>query len=362
MPLFYSIPLFLGSLALLLGGSVMLSRGLGRLGRRLSIPGQLLGFITALGADSPEISSTIVALLAGKTDVGVGVVFGSNLFNLAALLGLTAVIAGRISIRRNAVLLDGSVGVLVTGCAMLLVLGAAPPALVVGLLLTLLTVYVLLLALPRKRVDRLPLPSPWKRFVLSAARETEEHGRELQEVEAAEEEEGQAQAGAQRPSRHPIEDPPESMGKLSAYVLGALTVIVLSSVGLVRSTSSLTAGWLPEGLLGTLVIAALTGIPNIYTATRLALRHRGSAVMTEAMNSNNLNILVGLSIPSLLFGGMLAHTAGGYLDTAWLFAMTVGVVSLLAASKGLSRRQGVLVILAYLAFVGVRVWLSVAGV
>lgn len=359
MPLFYSIPLFLGSLALLLGGSMLLARVLSRLGRRLSIPGQLLGFITALGADSPEISSTIVALLAGKTDVGVGVVFGSNLFNLATLLGVTAVIAGRISIRRNAVLLDGSVGVLVTGCAMLLVLGATSPALIAGLLLTLLAVYVLLLALPGERLDRLPLPSAWKRFVLSAARETEEHGQELQE---AEEEEGRAEVGAQGRSRHPVDDPPESMGKLSAQVLGALAVIVLSSIGLVRSTSSLTAGWLPEGLLGTLVIAALTGIPNLYTATRLALRHRGSAVMTEAMNSNSLNILIGLSIPSLLFGGMLAHTAGGYLDTAWLFAMTVGVVCLLAASKGLSRRQGVLVILAYLAFVAVRVWLSVVGV
>ncbi len=37
--------------------------------------------------------------------------------------------------------------------------------------------------------------------------------------------------------------------------------------------------------MGTLVLAALAGIPNLYIAIRLAQRHRGPAVMTEAMNS-----------------------------------------------------------------------------
>ena len=95
MPLFYSIFVFLGSLKLVIGGSMFLSRALGRLGPRLNIPEQLLGFITALGADSPEISAAVVSMISGQQDVAVGVVFGSNLFNLASLLGVTAVIAGK---------------------------------------------------------------------------------------------------------------------------------------------------------------------------------------------------------------------------------------------------------------------------
>ena len=108
MPRSYSIFVFLGSLTLVIGGSVFLSRALGRLGPRLNIPEQLLGFITALGADSPEISAAVVSMISGQQDVAVGVVFGSNLFNLASLLGVTAVIAGQISLPRAAVLLkDG---------------------------------------------------------------------------------------------------------------------------------------------------------------------------------------------------------------------------------------------------------------
>ncbi len=66
MVLVYSIPIFLGSLTLVIGGSVLLSRALGRLGPRLKIPGPLLGFITALGADSPEISAAVVSMISGQ--------------------------------------------------------------------------------------------------------------------------------------------------------------------------------------------------------------------------------------------------------------------------------------------------------
>lgn len=123
MPLYYSIPVFLGSLTLMVFGSVLVSRALSRLGRQLHIPEHFLSFITALAADSPEISSTVVAMLSGQTDVGVGIAFGSNLFNLASLLGLTGIIAGNISVRRNAALLDGGVGVLFTGLAVMLAFG-----------------------------------------------------------------------------------------------------------------------------------------------------------------------------------------------------------------------------------------------
>jgi cation:H+ antiporter len=51
--------------------------------------------LTALSADAPEISSAVVAMLSGQTDVGVGVAFGSNIVYVASLLGITAVIAGK---------------------------------------------------------------------------------------------------------------------------------------------------------------------------------------------------------------------------------------------------------------------------
>ena len=59
--------------------------------------GALLGLVTALGADAPhapEISSAVACLHADVRAVGLGVVLGSNIFDLAALLRLSAALAG----------------------------------------------------------------------------------------------------------------------------------------------------------------------------------------------------------------------------------------------------------------------------
>src|ERR1700740_596095 len=57
-------------------------RGFVRLGGKLGTAAGIVGLLTALGADGPEISSAITALLSGARDVGLGVILGSNLFNL----------------------------------------------------------------------------------------------------------------------------------------------------------------------------------------------------------------------------------------------------------------------------------------
>jgi Ca2+/Na+ antiporter len=43
--------------------------------------------LAALGADGPEITSAATALIGPHARIGDGIVIGSNVFNLAALLG-----------------------------------------------------------------------------------------------------------------------------------------------------------------------------------------------------------------------------------------------------------------------------------
>ncbi len=142
------------------------------------------------------------------------------------------------------------------------------------------------------------MPAKWKYFLLSAVSGSKDSARKAERTE--EEDEARSEPPEKQPEQQPV-----SKSRLIARVLGTLAVIILGSFGLVRSTTWLTSGWLPSHMLGTLVLAALTGIPNLYTAIGLGQRHRGSAVMTETMNSNSLNILVGLAIPSLIFGGLV---------------------------------------------------------
>ena len=82
--------LFLGSLVVTLVAARLFARRLDRLGIRFGLSEALIGLLTALAADGPEISSALFALIRGERSVGVGVLVGSNTFNLAAMIGVSA--------------------------------------------------------------------------------------------------------------------------------------------------------------------------------------------------------------------------------------------------------------------------------
>jgi cation:H+ antiporter len=91
-----------------LGSSWVLVVRLERVGSRLGLSEGLLGMLAALAADTPEITAAVTALVRNGQRVGAGVVIGSNVFNLAALLGLSAVVAGHIALHRRVVEMGGA--------------------------------------------------------------------------------------------------------------------------------------------------------------------------------------------------------------------------------------------------------------
>ena len=105
---------FLVALVATLAASELLVWGVSRLGFKLGLAAGLVGLLTALGADSPEIASATTAAFSGAHEVGVGIVLGSNLFNLAALLGLPGLIRSPIRVRRMVPAVDGSVNLVIT--------------------------------------------------------------------------------------------------------------------------------------------------------------------------------------------------------------------------------------------------------
>src|SRR5262249_17752444 len=111
----------------------------------------LHGILTALGADAPEIATAIAALVASHSKIGVGVVVGSNVFNLAALLGLSALVAGHVRIHRHGLLLNGGVAIAIAGVAVALVLGAIGAVAAPVLLAAVFVPYVVVLARPPRR-------------------------------------------------------------------------------------------------------------------------------------------------------------------------------------------------------------------
>lgn len=81
-------------IALLTLGGEALVRGASDLARAIGISERLIGLtIVAIGTGSPEIATSIIAMRRGEGAIALGNVIGSNLLNIAGILGLAALIA-----------------------------------------------------------------------------------------------------------------------------------------------------------------------------------------------------------------------------------------------------------------------------
>lgn len=279
--------------------------------------------LSALGADCPEISSAVIALLSGARDVGVGVVLGACLFDLAVLLGLSALVAGSVRIRREALLLDSIAGIGVLLFAGSLIGGLLrPPPAALGML-AMFAGYAGVLAVGPRHLRRF-------RFVWRGV------PRDLQEIAY--------EATHDRPAaRH------DSWLPVLLVPL-ALAGVVGGSFVMVRMALTEAPGMhLSDAVLGTLVLAALTSLPNLWVALHFARNDRGTALFSAAMNSNTINLVGGVGLPALALGLAEARSAAG--DITWLIALTGLAVLVPALRGGLSRAFGGLLLAVYLVFV-----------
>jgi cation:H+ antiporter len=315
----------LGAVVSLATSWLLVSR-LERVGERIGLSEALLGMVAALAADAPEVTSAITALSHRQPAIGAGVVIGSNVFNLAALLGLGALVAGRIGLHRRVIVLGGAVALWVAVVCLLSIEGVigAVPGLV--LVLVVLAGYLLLLATHRTSFGPLKLPERASRWLVAAVDEEE-----LELVVAI------------RPKRGTPRD------ALTAAV--ALVVVVAASVAMERGASGLGQRYSVPGIVvGGLVLAAVTSLPNAVAAIYLAGKQRGAAAFSTALNSNTINVLAGLLIPST-FVGLSAASGQTTLVAGFYLGMTGLVLVFAYLDRGLRRPSGLLIIAGYLAFV-----------
>jgi Ca2+/Na+ antiporter len=252
-------------------------------------------------------------------------VIGSNVFNLAALLGLAAVLAGGIALHRRVVLLEGVVALWVAAVCLVVVVGVISAPVGLALAVVLLGPYILALGVRHSRLRRLGLPAAWVGWLTSAIVEEE------LELE---------------PAIHPA----RGRSRDAWEALAAVVVVVGASIAMERAASKLGQRHaIPQIIVGGLILAAVTSLPNAVAAAYLARRGRGAATLSTAMNSNALNVAVGLLVPATIVG--LGQTSGSStLVAAWYVALTVFALVGAYLASGVGRIHGAAILLAYVAF------------
>ena len=91
---------------------------------------------------------------------------------------------------------------------------------------------------------------------------------------------------------------------------------------------------------------------------RFGLQHRGSALMSETLNSNSINVVAGVAIPAAL-GSLTLFSGLDVFGLAWLFGMTVAALVLFGKRDGAGRGAGVFLIALYAVFVVVQLAVSI---
>lgn len=295
-------PLFVASIALMLLASAQFARRLDHVGLRLGLPEALLGLLTAFAADAPEISSAISALVQHEHAVAVGVVVGSNAFNLAAMLGVSAVITARIRAEHDTFLLEAGVGLSLLAVLLAVAAGGLGGTAGGALVGAVAVPYIVLLARQPRREPQ---------------------------------------------TRHSWREAARVLGVLFL----ALAVIVAASVGAVRAATDLAQAWsVPDRLVGVIVLAILTSLPNAWTGVRFGLQGRGSALASEALNSNSINLVAGLALPAAL-GSLTTFSRLDVFDLVWLLGMTAAALVMFGRRSGAGRLAGAFLIAGYLTFV-----------
>lgn len=104
-----NVCLLIIGIAMLVAGADMLVQGSVTIAKKLGVSELIIGLtILAVGTSLPELIVSILAAIQGKSDIAVGNVIGSNIFNILGVLGPTAFLTG----------LVGGDGLKVTGKAL----------------------------------------------------------------------------------------------------------------------------------------------------------------------------------------------------------------------------------------------------
>ena len=254
----------LGLAALYLGADWLVG-GAARFARRLGTSPLVVGLtIVAFGSSAPELLVGVVASVQDRSDVVLGNVIGSNILNIALILGLSAVARPlRVGMR--------------------LMLREAPLMVFVSL-----AVAGMMLDGQLGRWDASVLLvgfAAFLAFVLRAAREEpEEVAAEYVQYEVAEH--GPPEGGMGR-------DLALMVLGLGGLVLGA-QLLVMSAVFFARLVG------VTEVVIGLTVVAVGTSLPELATCVVAALRRESDIALGNAVGSNLFNLLSILGVSAML--------------------------------------------------------------
>ena len=314
-----SLLLLGGGLAFLFLGAEWLVRGSARLALLLGIPPLVVGLtVVAVGTSAPEAMVTLGAALDGRSQLALGNVLGSNVFNILFILGVAALMAP-IAVGSRLLRLDVPAMVLLSVLVYLLALNGSIGPWEGGLLLALGVGYT------------------WFRVWLARSRRIERP----------------------RPtvSRERAIRPPKPTGGVWLNLAFTVAGLILLAVG---------ARWLVDGavdvgralgmselVIGLTLVAGGTSLPEVAASIMAAARGERDIAVGNVVGSNLYNLTLVLGLGGLASpGGIPVATGVLGFDIPFMIIVAVACLPIFFTGARIDRWEGALFLAYYGAYLG----------
>ena len=293
--------LVLGFLFLVKGADLFVD-GSSSIAKHMKIPSVIVGLtIVAMGTSAPEASVSITAAISGNSDISLGNIVGSNIFNFLVVIGVSALIFPIIS-HKDIIKRDLWWNLGITGLLLLLILDRKIGRIDGAILLLGMALY-LFVVIKNALKNR-----------------TEESKEELISV-------------------------PKSI----IFMVIGLAAIICGGNFVVDNASIIAKSLgLSETLIGLTIVAIGTSLPELVTSVTAAKKKEAGIALGNAVGSNLFNILFILGVSSVLTPINVAPEL--FIDTIILIAVGILIFIFSYTGRRTNRIEGLICTLLYVAY------------
>jgi len=317
MGLLTAFLLVLLGLGLLAGGGEALVRGATSIARIAGLTPAVIGLtVVAAGTSLPELVVSVMAAVRGTPDIAVGNVVGSNIFNIAMVLGAAALVSP-LKIHGSAVRLEWPVMFLASWIGFLLMRDYSLDRMEGGFFVASLVVFVA-------------------------------YSVYIAKYEVSDEERSDYASETAGRSLHPKTR--ELLLSILAVVAGSGLLVLGGNFLVDGSVAIARYAGMTERVIGLTVVAVGTSAPELAASLVAAYRGRTDLALANIIGSNIFNILGILGVTALVHPIPIAE---GIVrtDAWWMLAFAVALLPMLWRGKSISRPEGGLLLAGYTIYV-----------
>lgn len=299
---------------LIIVGATLLTDGSVALAKRLNVPEFIVGLtIVAVGTSMPELTVSLLSALAGKGDMAIGNVVGSNTFNTLMILGVCALFSP-LTFTKSNIRRDIPICILATLALLVVTLFNQDINRLEGAIL-LLGYIVMIVFMIRAE----------KRAMLA----------EVQPVDQ---------------DVKPVKLMP--MWRVPIWILAGLAGLIYGGELFVNSASDIARSWgVSEAVIAITLVAGGTSMPELASSLVSVLKGNTSLALGNVLGSNIANILLILgacsTVTPLTMGGVAMSDV--YIVVASTFVLMLS--ALVIGRDKLTRFEGVVFVLCYAVYV-----------